>query len=81
MKLILILISMAFLASCSGATVKLTDKDSNVLTELEVKGGLRRVAVRINSQGDITIIAGQMLVSDETVQVAVQQAAQTVKDK
>jgi len=66
----IILLSI-ILAGCTATIgIVITDPENGVMTDVRYES-VRRVAIAV-ADGDVTIISGQVLINDETVQVLAQ---------
>lgn len=62
----IILLSIILSGCVATINIKVTDPDSGVVTDVNYDSA-RRVAIAV-ADGDVTIISGQVLINDETVQ-------------
>jgi len=80
--LTMVLLAIAVLAGCTSMTIKTFDPATGNLTGETVVDSARRFAY---SDEDTTLITGQILINDETVQVLAKEATKsketTVEDK
>ncbi len=77
MKIFMIVLLAIVLSGCVELTHIVKDENSNVLNETHYKGA-RKVAITVVGN-DLSIIAGEVAISNETVQVLAKEAAPILK--
>jgi len=73
MVLLTLILSLPSIAAATEVEIKTTDPVTGAVNEVRIKS-MRRIAV---STPDVTVITGQVLISDETVQVLAKEATKS----